>query len=222
MNSRRFRVFALCATVLSSALAFSQTDIMGSGSTNPNQPLQPGQVPNGPTTQTQDSNSAGDTIRGLRDRMFLQQAAEGGIAEVQCGKLAAEKGVSDDVKSFGQRMVDDHGKLNTQIASLADSMGVMLPKRMNKADQAEYDKLNSLSGDDFDREYITAMVKDHHSDLHNFRIEANSTNDNTLKETVANAAHIIHEHMVMIDKIAQSKGIATPQAHNKPTPPPAS
>ncbi len=220
MNSRRIRFFALRAMVLSSGLAFSQTDIMGSGATNPNQPLQPGQVPNGPSTPGQDSNTGGETIRGLRDRMFLQQAAEGGIAEVQLGQLAAQKGASDEVKSFGQKMVDDHGKLNTQIASLADSLGVMLPKRMNKTDQAEYDKLNSLSGDDFDKEYIAAMVKDHHSDLHNFRVEANSTTDNTLRQTVTDAAHLIHEHMVMIDKIARSKGIETPAGHGHPAPPP--
>ena len=56
-------------------------------------------------------------------------------------------------------------------------MGVMLPKHMNKDDQAEYDKLNGLSGDAFDTEYLTLMVKDHHKDLREFRVEAVDTQD---------------------------------------------
>ncbi len=111
----------------------------------------------------------------MQDKMFLRKAAEGGIAEVKLGQLAAQKASSEDVKAFGQKMVDDHTKLNLEIAQVADSMGVMLPKSMNKEDQAEYDKLNALSGNDFDIEYLTFMVKDHHQDLHEFRIEAASS-----------------------------------------------
>ena len=58
--------------------------------------------------------------------MFLRKAAEGGFAEVKLGQLAAQKGSSDDVKAFGQKMVDDHAKLNNEMAQLADSMGVMI------------------------------------------------------------------------------------------------
>ncbi len=113
----------------------------------------------------------------MQDKMFLRKAAEGGIAEVKLGQLAAQKGSSDEVKAFGQKMVEDHTKLNTDMAQVADSMGVMLPKTMNKEDQAEYDKLNALSGDAFDTEYLSFMVKDHHKDLHAFRMEAASPTD---------------------------------------------
>ena len=83
------------------------------------------------------------------------------------------------MKDFGQKMVDDHTKMNIELAQVADSMGVMLPKTMNKEDQAEYDKLNALSGNDFDTEYLSVMVKDHHKDLHAFRMEAASPTDPT-------------------------------------------
>lgn len=174
-----------------------------------------------PNPGSQDSNTGGTSVPGMRDTTFLRKASEGGFAEVQFGKLATQKGASDDVKSFGQKMVDDHTKLNEKMGAIADSMGVMAPKHLNKEDQAEYDKLNSLSGDDFDKEYIAAMVKDHHADLREFRIEANSTTDPTLKQAVTEGAQVIREHMVMIDKIARSKGIATPAGHGHPAPPPA-
>jgi putative membrane protein len=154
--------------------------------------------------------NSGDVGQVMQDKMFLRKAAEGGIAEVKLGQLAAQKGSSDDVKAFGQKMVDDHTRLNKEMAQVADSMGVMLPKSMNKEDQAEYDKLNALSGNDFDVEYLSFMVKDHHKDLHEFRIEAASHADPTLRDEVVKASAVIHEHTVMVDRLARAKGIPVP------------
>jgi putative membrane protein len=142
--------------------------------------------------------------------MFLQKAAEGGTAEVQLGKLATEKASADDVKAFGQKMVDDHTELNNQMAPIAESKGVALPRKMGKADQAEYDKLSALSGEAFDKEYVAYMVKDHHEDLREFRTAAMNTNDPDMKMALDKAAKVIREHMVMADKLAREKGLATP------------
>ena len=60
-------------------------------------------------------------------------------------------------------------------------MGVMLPKKMNKEDQAEYDKLNGLSGKDFDTEYLTYIVKAHWQTLHSFYMEATAAADPDLQ-----------------------------------------
>jgi putative membrane protein len=185
------------------------------------QPIRPPQqIPSTPSAQDSAPN-AGDVGQVMEDKMFLRKAAEGGIAEVKLGQLAAQKASSDDVKAFGQKMVDDHTKLNNQMAQVADSLGVMLPKSMNKEDQAEYDKLNGLSGSDFDTEYLSCMVKDHHKDLHEFRIEAASRADQVLHDAVVQAEAIIHDHTVMVDKLARAKGIPVP-AHgpHKPTPAP--
>jgi putative membrane protein len=168
----------------------------------------------------QDSTGGADANAGLiRDKMFLRKATEGGIAEVELGKLAAEKGSADDVKSFGQKMVADHTDLNKQLATVADEMGFRLPKVMNSVDKGEYDKLKALSGSDFDTEYILFMIKDHHADFREFRTEATSSTDANLREVVAKGAIMIREHMQMIEKIARDKGIAVPG--RRPGPPPA-
>ena len=99
------------------------------------------------------------------DKMFLKKASMGGYAEVQLGQLAAQKGNSDEVKKFGQKMVDDHTALNDQMKPFAEAAGLQPPTKLSPKDQAEYDKLNGLSGDDFDKEYLAYMVKDHHIDL---------------------------------------------------------
>jgi putative membrane protein len=213
------RTVLLGTVIVSPALLFAQFDPMtATAQTQQNRSQQ--QAPSTPSTQDSAPNS-GDVGQVMQDKMFLRKAAEGGIAEVKFGQLAAQKGSSEDVKAFGQKMVDDHTKLNNEMAEVADSMGVMLPKSMNKEDQAEYDKLNALSGNDFDMEYLSCMVKDHHKDLHEFRMEAASRADPTLHDAVVKAQSIIHDHTVMVDKIARAKGVPIP-AHggNKPAPAP--
>jgi putative membrane protein len=220
MKLRHLGTVLVGTLTLSPALLLAQFDPASvlASQTQPNRPQQ--QQPSTPSMQDSAPNS-GDVGQIMEDKMFLRKAAEGGIAEVKLGQLAAQKGSSDEVKAFGQKMVEDHSKINTDLAEVADSLGVMLPKSMNKDDQAEYDKLNGLSGNDFDMEYVSFMVKDHHKDLHEFRMEAASRADPALRDEVVKAAGVIHEHTVMVDKIARAKGIAIP-AHggHKPAPAP--
>jgi putative membrane protein len=203
--------------LMSPALLLAQFDPMAVPSQS--QPNRAQQTPN-PAAQDSGPN-AGDVGQVMADKMFLRKAAEGGIAEVKFGQLAAQKG-GDEVKAFGQKMVDDHTKLNTEIAQIADSMGVMLPRTMSKEDQTEYDKLDKLSGDAFDMEYLTLMVKDHHKDLHEFRVEAAaSRTDSTLHDEVVKAESVIHDHKLMVDKLARERGIPIP-VRPRPFPAPTS
>ncbi|HEX4650428.1 MAG TPA: DUF4142 domain-containing protein [Granulicella sp.] len=150
----------------------------------------------------------------MQDKIFLHKASEGGMAEVQLGRLAAQKGNSAEVKRFGQKMVEDHTRLNDQMKPIADTLGVNAPRHLNKADQAEYDKLSNLSGDAFDQEYITDMVMDHRKDLHAFRREETATSNPELKQAVGEAVQVIGQHLSMIQSIAQQKGIQVPGGHH--------
>lgn len=196
-------------------VVLAQSDPMGIPASQ-TQPNPPGRAP-AATTSLQDSSGApNDTMQHMRDKMFVRKAAEGGLAEVQLGKLAAEKGASEEVKSFGQKMVEEHAQLNKEVAELADTIGTMVPKKMGKADQAEYEKLNGLSGEDFDKEYIAYMVKDHHEDLREFRVASTSTTDSAVKGVADHGARLIHEHMMMVDKMAHDRGIPMPGHRPKP------
>jgi len=218
MKFNRVRSILLGTAILPPGLLFAQFD----PTATPASPTQPGRPQQQASPAQQDSGpNSGDVGQIMQDKMFLRKAAEGGIAEVKLGQLAAQKASSDDVKALGQKMVDDHTKLNLEMAQVADSMGVMLPKSMNKEDQAEYHKLNALSGNDFDTEYLTFMVKDHHKDLHEFRIEAASPTDPTLHNEVVKAQGVIHEHTVMVDKLARERGVPVPpHGGHKPNPAP--
>ena len=103
------------------------------------------------------------------DQSFVMKAARGGMAEVELGKLAQDKGSSDQVKSFGKRMVDDHSKANDDLMSLAKSKNIQVRTSLSAKDQALKDRLSKLSGAAFDRAYMTAMLRDHRKDVSEFK-----------------------------------------------------
>jgi putative membrane protein len=88
------------------------------------------------------------------DKKFLKEAMQGGMAEVEFGQLASQKAQSADVKQFGQKMVDDHTKLNDQLKPAASQLGITPPASLNMKHKAISTKLNKLSGDSFDIAYI--------------------------------------------------------------------
>lgn len=193
----------LAALTFAGSAAFAQVN---PPSSNPSTPA------NGNTNVTDANriaNAANPTDPStLQDKAFIHEAAEGGLAEIQLGQLAAKKGSTDDVRQFGQRMVTDHQQLNDQLKPFAQSKGVSLPKKPGKKMQAEYVKLNALSGEAFDKEYVSMMVDDHQKDLKEFKQEANNTTDPQLKETVQKGADVVQQHLTAIEEIAKAKGVA--------------
>jgi putative membrane protein len=214
MKSRSIQIALLStAVILAPAALFAQDP-----AAMPQVPsMQPNQQPANPTTQ--DSTGApGMSGQMMKDKLFLRTAVEGNLLQIKLGQLAAQKGSSPEVKELGQKMVTDHTEINADLSPIADSLGVMVPKKINKEDQAVYDKLNAVSGADFDTAYITIMVNDHHQDLREYRQEFISTTDEALKDAVLKSAKVIREHITMVDKLATDRGIPVP-AHKPPSPP---
>jgi putative membrane protein len=201
MNMNHVRIGVLCTAALTSpALLFSQGNMQ-------NQQQQSQQQSSGGMAGAMNGASGNNDPSGqaMRDKAFLKKASEGGFAEIQLGQLAAQKGGSDEVKQFGQKMVDDHMALNASMQPSADAMGVKAPTKLSKADQAEYDKLNGLSGADFDKEYLSYMVKDHHKDLRDFKDEDATVTDSGLKPAVDKGLQVIQDHTHMADQLYKSK-----------------
>ena len=70
---------------------------------------------------------AASNDQSRQDQTFVNAAARGGKWEVEMGKLAQENASSPDVKQFGAKMVTDHTRLNTELGSVATSIGLTVP-----------------------------------------------------------------------------------------------
>ena len=140
------------------------------------------------------------------DKHFLKEAAQGGKAEVLLGQMAAKQAASEDVKKFGQRMVDDHAKANEELKRLADSEGVTLPPQLGNKAKAVQQRLARLSGAEFDRAYMEEMVKDHQKDVAAFEREAQHGNDANLKNWAAQTLPTLKEHLDLAQSTAEKVG----------------
>jgi putative membrane protein len=172
---------------------------------------------NQPVSMRDSLGAPGQNGQQILDKQFMRSAAEGSLAEVKISTLATEKGTSN-IKELAQKMVADHTAMNADLASVADSLGVLLPKKLNHDDQAEYDKLNGLSGKDFDTEYVTYIAKSHWHDAHNYRMEASIAVDPDLQSEVIKALGVMREHIGLIVKTATAEGIAMPERPRRPRP----
>jgi putative membrane protein len=140
----------------------------------------------------------------MQDKDFVHSALEGGMAEVQMGQLAEQKASSDDVKQFGQKMVQDHTQIGDQMKQVAQQLGVKEPKGLSKKDKEEVAKLNTLSGEQFDNAYINAMVKDHKKDLSDFKAEAQNTQNPAVKQVAQQGAQVIDQHLQLAEQLEKT------------------
>ena len=137
-----------------------------------------------------DTNSTGDgSSLSDKDKTFMKKAAKGGMMEVAMGQVAEQKAQSEDVKSFGKRMVTDHSKANDELKSIASKKGVQLPSKHHSG------KWTS------DKAYIDMMVKDHEKDLAEFKEEANSGSDPDVKKFADDTAKVVQEHLDVAKEI---------------------
>jgi putative membrane protein len=162
----------------------------------------------GSGTMSSGSMSKGSSQLSSSDRTFIMKAAQGGMAEVELGQLASQNGSSDEVKKFGQRMVDDHTKANDQLKQLAQSKGVPVPTDLSAKDKATKDRLSKMNGAEFDRAYMKDMVQDHTKDVAEFRKESTSAKDPDVKSFASQTLPTLEDHL------KEAKGI-TPAGASK-------
>jgi putative membrane protein len=145
-------------------------------------------------------------LPAAHDQTFVNSAAQGGKAEVTLGQLASQKASNQKVKDFGQRMVTDHGKAGQELTGIAQKKSITPPSSLTSEDQALYQKLQGLSGADFDKTYMEAMVKDHKKDIDEFQREADSGKDPDVKSFASQTLPTLREHLKMAQDAASAVG----------------
>ena len=148
---------------------------------------------------------AGSSTQALAksDTAFLTEAIQINLAEISVGDLAQKNGGSDDVKSFGKMLVDDHIASNTKATSLAQANGVTPPTEPKAADKQKHDELAKLSGADFDREFAKAMVKGHEEAISKF--EAASKGDDDIAKFAQETLPTLQKHLKTAQTLESSK-----------------
>lgn len=150
---------------------------------------------NDPDTSLFVPDEFSSTTRVFDDSDFAVEAADGGMLEVQLGKIAVTNASDQAVKDFGQMMVDDHNKINTELMNLAKQKDIVLPPAPSNRNVERIKKLNEKAGEAFERDYIDLMVSDHKKDIDKFEYASKSASDTDIKAFASKTLPILRNHL---------------------------
>ena len=139
------------------------------------------------------------TAQSVSDSSFVRKAAQSNYGEIQLGKLAQDKASNPAVKDFGQRMVTDHSQAYDQLKPIASKDKLAMPSSMTAKDKALYNRLAKLSGSQFDRNYMQAMVKDHKMDVSEFQHESQSAQNPDVRSYASNTLPVLQQHLQLAE-----------------------
>jgi putative membrane protein len=152
-----------------------------------------------PATGTAKSSTAAKSASA--DNAFVMKAAGANMAEVELGKMATEKAMRDEVKKFGQMMVDDHTKAGDELKTIATQKNITWPTELDREHKALQSKLSGLSGAEFDRAYMQAMVDGHKKVAADVRKESTSGKDSDVKAWAAKTLPTVEMHLKQAESI---------------------
>jgi putative membrane protein len=181
------------------------------------------QNPATPETNVQRSDQAvaDATKPSHADTKFMKESAVGGLLEVQLGQLAKQNSVSESIQQFGRQMVNDHGKANEELKSLAAAEGITLPSQLDAKHTKQLQRLQKLVSPEFDREYMKMMLEDHKKDIKAFQHEAQKGDDPEVKAYAQRTLPTLRAHLSMVQQtlsvLTESRGhAADSDARNEP------
>jgi putative membrane protein len=142
------------------------------------------------------------------DRQFIDHMARDGNAEVEIGKLAAQKASNPEVKSFANRLVQDHSQANSQLMQIAQQEGIQPPKGIGKEHRNLRARLEKLNGAAFDHAFVDAQVKDHQQDIQYVQREQDRLQDPQLKSFAQQTMPVLQQHLQIAQQLNASEGNA--------------
>lgn len=149
----------------------------------------------------------GDKVVTGGDLAFMNDAGPGGVAEVELGRLAVKSAASAEVRQFAQQMIEDHSKAGEKLKKLAQQKKVTLPAEILPQARQTKEELAKLSGSEFDRAYVKAMVEVHEKDVTAFDAVAANATDADVKAFAAATVPTLKHHLQMIRDIAKSMNV---------------
>lgn len=141
------------------------------------------------------------------DKKAIMDMAMSNMAEVEMGKMAQDKSQNAEVKAFGQKMVEDHGKALTEVQTLAQAKGMMLPTELDAKHKAMGAKLGKMSGDAFDKAYtMQGGVAAHKDTLAKLQKASKAVKDADVKGQVDKMIPVVQEHLKHAEQLAGKAG----------------
>lgn len=126
---------------------------------------------------------------------FMVQAANGGMTEVEMGKIAEKKARNKRVQAFGEMMVQDHTSANNQLKTIALNQNVTLPDSLSENSEDDVQKMSRKQGNDFDKDFMHQMVQDHEKTVKDFKDALDDVHNTILRQWISNTIPTLEKHL---------------------------
>ncbi|GLS30770.1 putative membrane protein [Mesorhizobium albiziae] len=148
-----------------------------------------------PDTKMEEAGVPAPNQTNYQDRLFAQLATAGGMAEVELGKLASDKTAHEGVKRFAERMIDEHGKANDALKTIAKESKIPLSDQLDPDHKKVHADLQKLDGVQFDRAYLAAQIVDHQKTVQLLAWEIGQGEDAELQRFASQSLTGVLEHL---------------------------
>jgi putative membrane protein len=175
-------------------------------------PSQQQPMPAGPDTPSAGMPETGAPSQSLGDQIFVHDILEGNQAQMQMSQLAQQKSSSADIQQFSQKTVQVDTALTGQLQPAAKQLGVDEPKQPSKKQRQQIEKLQALSGADFDTAYLQAMARQQQHDLKEFKNEAGSGQSAGVQQAAKQDEPVLAEHYQVLEHLAEAHKVTLESA----------
>ncbi|KKJ98913.1 DUF4142 domain-containing protein [Micromonospora sp. HK10] len=155
-----------------------------------------------------------------QDTQYLQAVHQVNLFEITAGNLAQQKGKNQQVKDLGKMFVTDHTQLDQTVQSTAQQLNVQLPGDPTADQQKVLDRLNNVSGAEFDKAWVTAQLAGHVQAIQATQTEISQGSEQSVVQIAQDALPVLQAHYDALVALAQTLGVPVPQASASGTPSP--
>jgi putative membrane protein len=136
--------------------------------------------------------------------------------EIEAGKLASTKGQHPKVRQYGNRLVRDHTQDDQRVTAFAKQRELSLDSAAQAQNaeqrasmqkhQALMEKLDGLSGAEFDREFLNAMATGHEQVITQVRDARTQVQDPQLRALIDRLLPQLEQHRNTAKRLLESAG----------------
>jgi putative membrane protein len=141
------------------------------------------------------------------DAGFVRHAVADNLMEVRLGEMAQHRAANQRVQQFGQRMTNDHTKLQKQWTDLAQKHGLKVTAALGPMQQQKVDRLQKVDKAAFDRDYMTAMIRGHAEDVAKLKAEVDSARSEAVRKMAAYELPIVQDHLLAARSVGKEVGV---------------
>jgi len=134
---------------------------------------------------------------------FADRAASSNMFEIRTSELALQRGRSEAVRAFAEKMIADHAAAGDQMTAAATEDGITPAAQLMPDHQEQLDRLSTLDATDFDAAYLGAQLAAHTEAVTLFEGFSDQGEDGALKGFATELLPKLREHLEEVRRLSE-------------------